>query len=605
MTISNAIPTEMMPDATRRFASPWVAPGLGGAVLFAICLWLFWDFFAKQFRFAIYEQADWGHTLVIPFIAGYFVYRQRGRLLAAPFETTWLALIPILIAAAAYLICAIGPVTLRHHNLQGACVALALAGLVLLFCGWRAMKWLWFPVLFVAVFGQTISEKLLNIVTFRMQDITARGAAVLLSLGLDVDRLGNTIYIFKGGKSIPLNIAEACSGMRMLMAFLALGVAMAYTGLRHPWQRVVLVLLAVPTAIFVNILRVCTLGLLSMLDSGFAAGDFHSFVGLVWLLPAFLIYLGLMWVLRRCMIDDPAAAPKPSAARSLAARSPFDQHSRLAFIVTCAALLACSLGFRYAIAALNIYLRKEPVSLRASFSLIPRTIGAWHAVGDDLIYDASMIEELGTGSYLDRRYAPEGEQSRGFLQVHVAYYTGMIDAVPHVPDRCFVAAGLEPRTLSEVVPLAIDMSGWKVDPGPINLATGQPYRIVEHRDAFTNQLEPVRMPMGDLSLRLTEFARKDQPGVSVFGGFLFVANGRATATPEQIRLLAFKPSERYAYYCKVQLVYAGPGATKEQYVALVSDFMKDFLPELMLRLPDWQVIERKGEAVSTAAARGE
>jgi len=202
----------------------------------------------------------------------------------------------------------------RHHNLQGAGVALTITGLVLLVCGWRAMRWLGFPMAYLFVFGQTISENLINMVTFPMQDITARGSAVALSLALDVDRMGNTIYVYWNGVSKPLNIAEACSGMRMLMAFLALGTAMAYGGLKHPWQRVLLVLMAVPTAIFVNILRVCTLALLSLLDSQFAAGDFHSFIGLVWLVPAMLIFLGLMWVIRNMVIDEPVAPPAKASA---------------------------------------------------------------------------------------------------------------------------------------------------------------------------------------------------------------------------------------------------------------------------------------------------
>ena len=49
----------------------------------------------------------------------------------------------------------------------------------------------------------------------------------------------------------------------MVVAFLALGVAMAYRGLDHAWQRCLLVAFAVPTAIFVNVLRVMTLGVLA------------------------------------------------------------------------------------------------------------------------------------------------------------------------------------------------------------------------------------------------------------------------------------------------------------------------------------------------------
>jgi exosortase len=294
----------------------WLGPVIGATALLAICGWLFWDFVAKQIRYAVTQQADWGHTLVIPFIAGYFVYIQRDRLLATPFKTTWFGLAIMVIGVGLYMACAAGPLALRHHNTQGVSVAITITGLTLLFCGWNAMRWLAFPLAYLFVFSQTISERLLHTVTFFMQDITARGSAILLSLFLDVDRLGNTIYIAQGAKSVPLNIAEACSGMRMLMAFLALGTAMAYTGLPFWWQRALLVAMGVPTAIFVNILRVCTLGVLTLADAGYAAGDFHSFIGLLWLLPAFAIYLGLMWIIRRLVIeeDTPPAPRAPVAA---------------------------------------------------------------------------------------------------------------------------------------------------------------------------------------------------------------------------------------------------------------------------------------------------
>jgi exosortase len=136
-----------------------------------------------------------------------------------------------------------------------------------------------------------------------MQDLTARGSHIVLSRFMESDRSGNTLYIFDNGVSKPVNIAEACSGMRMLMACLALGIAMGFTGLKHTRQQIVLVLRAVPTALFVNILRVVTLAVLALVNPNFAAGDFHSFVGLVWLLPAFLIYLGLMCILRLLFVE--------------------------------------------------------------------------------------------------------------------------------------------------------------------------------------------------------------------------------------------------------------------------------------------------------------
>lgn len=280
-------------------------PVLGAGLLLALLIFFFWNFLSSQVRYAIHQQADWGHTLVIPLIAGYFVYLSRDRLRRIPFRTTWVGLVPVIAGTAWYTLCWLGPPAMRHHNFQGAGLAAALFGLVLLFTGWRAMAVLWFPLLYLCVFGQTVSDKLMTYVTYPLQDITARGAHLCLNLiGIDTDRSGNILTVWDGGVARPLNIAEACSGMRMLMAFLALGVAMAYTGFKHLWQRVTLVLLGIPTAILVNVLRVVTLAILSMFDTNFAAGDFHTFVGLLWLLPAFLMYLGLMWVLRHLVIEQ-------------------------------------------------------------------------------------------------------------------------------------------------------------------------------------------------------------------------------------------------------------------------------------------------------------
>jgi exosortase len=111
------------------------------------------------------------------------------------------------------------------------------------------------------------------------------------------------------GTMHPLNVAEACSGMRTLMAFLAIGVALAALGLPRWWQRVLLVAAGVPISIFVNVLRVASLGLLSMVDTNFSTGEFHSMVGLVWLVPAFLLFLGAMWLIRNLVVDvEPGAA---------------------------------------------------------------------------------------------------------------------------------------------------------------------------------------------------------------------------------------------------------------------------------------------------------
>lgn len=304
-TVAVPVPAQTMKIDSAQLRSIAIA----AAIILGLLALFYWHFLSSQLRHAFKHQADWGHTLVIPFIAGYFVYLKRERLFAVPFKTTWIGLVPIILGSGWYMFTWLGPQTLRHHNLQAVGLAAALFGIVLLFCGFRAMKYLWFPLLYLCVFGQMISDKLIVYVTYPMQDITAIGSHYFLNLiAIDNDRSGNLLKIWQDGELISLNIAEACSGMRMLMAFMALGVAMAYTGLKHAWQQVVLVLLGIPTAIFVNILRVATLAVLSLYDSNMAVGEFHTFIGLLWLVPAFLLYMGIMWLLKKFVVEEELAA---------------------------------------------------------------------------------------------------------------------------------------------------------------------------------------------------------------------------------------------------------------------------------------------------------
>ena len=556
--------------------------------------WVFWDFLQRQFRFAIEQQADWGHTLIIPFISGYFVWICRDKLLQEPFRRARFGLLLIVIGIGWYSLCALGPISMRHHNLMGAGVASTIGGIVLFIFGWRAMRYLWFPLLYLFVFGQSISDRFMEIVTFKLQDIASFGSYFGLSLlGLEVTRAGNTIEILYDGSSYPLNIAEACSGMRMLMAFFALGVAMAYTGLRYTWQRLILVVLAIPTAVFVNVLRVMTLGLLSIADSGFAAGDFHTFVGTVWLIPAFLIYLGIVWILKNLIIEDDEIEEEV-----LDNEIRFVGSSSSGFFIAVVILAISAVVFQISVSSLNVYLHKNPIYPRQNFSVLPSKIDGWERVGDDIRFDAAGVESLGTELYLSRTYFST-DNLLPPVQLHIAYYTGQVDAVPHVPDRCMVAGGFAPLTSEPItIPLEIDQSSWTEDMH--ESLDGIPYRVI----AGSEQEDIIRMPFGDFELRTTEFSHPEFDDDRVFAGYFFVANGKVTAYPERIRLLAFDRSSKHAYYCKIQFTIRGKyNFTTEEFIKLVSGFTSDMLPSIMKCLPDWPEVTASNTTLSPKTTR--
>ncbi len=278
---------------------------MAGIILLALFGVVFFDFFQRQFRFAWSQPSDWGHTLLMPAVSGYFIWMRRAELARLqPFAQCWWGLVPIALGVGWYMVCVFGPKPLYHHNIMSIGFACTLFGTAWLLFGTAAMRWLWFPLAFTCIFGQTLSEVLLNKVTFQMQDIAAYGAQfMLIMIGTDVDRSGNTLTVWSNGVAHPLNVAEACSGMRMLVAFLALGVFLAYTNLKVPWQRVLLVVLGVPIAIVVNMIRVASMGVLTQIDQNFVDGEFHELIGFVWLLPALFLYMGTLWAIRNLTVE--------------------------------------------------------------------------------------------------------------------------------------------------------------------------------------------------------------------------------------------------------------------------------------------------------------
>jgi hypothetical protein len=312
------------------------------------------------------------------------------------------------------------------------------------------------------------------------------------------------------------------------------------------------------------------------------------------------MYLGFMWILRRIVVDRKPQPASPTASTTsvpTGKRPLFDRRAPWALVVSLITLGACGLGFTLGVQGLNVYLKKQRVDMRSSFSSIPAQLGPWRMIEEGEKLDAAIVEELGTSLYLNRTYAREIDGQYIVIGLHLTYYTDMLDAVPHVPDRCFLAGGLVPTALPRHDVLAIDEAGWTEDVERMH-HTGLPYRLARVADPFT-QLPTtlVRLPVGELEWRTIVFQDPDIPERQIFGGYMFVANGAATARTERIRALAFELDQEFAYYSKIQMTWAGPEqATAEQYLSYVADLLRYLLPHYMNCLPDWAEVDDRSHS---------
>lgn len=191
-------------------------------------------------------------------------------------------------------------------------IPITIFGVVLALCGWQTMKIAWFPILFLICaipWPQLVYSK----VASPLQELAATIAVNVLTVcGIDTMQAGTKIIMSRGldatGLPLPdrvLNVAEACAGMRSLMTFIAVGAAMAFLSARPLWQKLVISFTAIPIAIFCNVMRVSGQGLLDRwAGEEWSEGFAHAFVGLVMLIPAFFMLLGVQWLLDKIFVEE-------------------------------------------------------------------------------------------------------------------------------------------------------------------------------------------------------------------------------------------------------------------------------------------------------------
>ena len=273
-----------------------------------------------------------------------------------------------------------------------------------------------------------------------------------------------------------------------------------------------------------------------------------------------------------------------------------------AFLVALATLVLATAGLRAAIHYKGIYLTKLPIEAPDGmlFHTLPTAFGNWERLGADQVLSAEVRQELGTDNFVSRNFRRTDTEDRMVVELHVAYYTGMIDTVPHVPERCFVGGGLYPSGASRVLPVPIDVSRLSLD----RIADPDKHGVIYTARASNHQ--QVRMPVGIDRLRMNISRFVDgRSGQSLYAGYFFIANGGTVPRAGDVRALAFNLTDDYAYYTKVQFTSATVGSA-EELAEQAADMLNDLLPEIMRRVPDWvEVTEGRYPADNPRRARSE
>jgi len=251
-------------------------------------------------------DASWSHGFLIPLFSLYFVNQHKSEVLNLQAKPNYLGLFFLLCSILFYFFNIVSPSGYAYF--RSISMIAALGSVVLLLGGWRLIKYTWLPIAFL-VFAVPLPQRYYVGLTMPMRHLAAAIAASFLNLvsGLEATASGVVIdIIYKGQRLEPaLNVAEACSGMRLLMAFLALGVAMAYLHYRPVWQRVILLASTIPIAIFCNIVRVTVTGFIYVLiHPKYTQDIYHDMLGMAMLPLAFGLYGFLAWFISSLFIEE-------------------------------------------------------------------------------------------------------------------------------------------------------------------------------------------------------------------------------------------------------------------------------------------------------------
>ncbi|RMD90420.1 MAG: exosortase A [Alphaproteobacteria bacterium] len=257
----------------------------------------------------------YNHGFLIPPIVLWLVWQRHETLLR---EVPRPAFSGLLWLGAAAVLAQLGHLA-QANTVEHFALVLMLVGAVVTSFGWRVARRLAFPLFylfFMVPFGDFAIEP--------MQELTARATTFFVRASGVPIYLENWVMVIPGGSFL---VAEACSGVRFLIATIALGVLMSHLFFTRSWKRALFVILSVLVPIGANVVRTYGIVMIAYFsDFTIAVGVDHIVYGFIFLSIVLLILIGIAYAMRDPEAVEPAggpAAPEAGPGAPAGARVPF------------------------------------------------------------------------------------------------------------------------------------------------------------------------------------------------------------------------------------------------------------------------------------------
>jgi exosortase len=288
---------KLVPCSTRQFAY-----AAGGVLILAAFLWSYWPTFTDLI--AVWHRSDeYSSGLLVPFLAAYVLWLRRQDWWPTPVQPALFFGIGAFLFAQA--VRAIG--LDFYSSAERLSVILSLAALVLLVLGWKYLGRVATVLLFLCLMLPW-PNRIQNAITLPLQRWSTTSAVFCLELvGYEVRQDGNVIHI--GDASVA--VAEACNGLRMIMAFFVISGLVALLVKRTWWEKLAILASSLPIAFLCNTLRLATTALFFTFIKGEEWEQrFHDWGGYAMMPLALALVVGELWLLAR--LTTPPAQLEPA-----------------------------------------------------------------------------------------------------------------------------------------------------------------------------------------------------------------------------------------------------------------------------------------------------
>lgn len=282
-----------METTSRRFL--WFAI----AIVAAGGIWSYWSSF-REIETVWSRTPDYSHGYLVAPIAAYILWVRRDKLRSIPIAPSALG---FGLLGVSFLMRWIGSQYYIEY-LEQFSFLVWLGGIVWLLGGAKLLLWA-LPGIAFLIFMIPIPYRYEVGMASQLQWAATKGSCWLLqSLGQPAFATGNVINLGEH----KLEVVQACSGLRMMMGFVALCTAYALLAARPMWEKILIVLLSVPISIACNILRIVTTGILYQYASVEWAHRFtHDAAGWAMMPVALLFLVFALWYIDHLFVEAEVA----------------------------------------------------------------------------------------------------------------------------------------------------------------------------------------------------------------------------------------------------------------------------------------------------------